>query len=71
MGAGVECRVASFRGRERPEPGVEERGERSRKSVARKDPVPVERRPWAWDFGQSEGTAEWIAFRDWCSPFWI
>jgi hypothetical protein len=47
MGAGVEWRVASFWARERPDPGGEDRdGERVRKSVTRKDPLPVLRWPW-------------------------
>lgn len=69
MGAGVEWRVASFWARERPDPGGEERdGERVRKSVTRKDPLPVQRWPWLWDFGHSDGTAEWMASREACSP---
>lgn len=41
--------------------------ERSRKSVARKCQFP-ERGPWAWDWGEREGTMLWIAFREACSP---
>jgi len=48
MGAGVECNFASFWARERLEPGFEVVvEERFRKSVARKEPEPDERRPCA------------------------
>jgi hypothetical protein len=47
MGAGVLWSFASFWARERPDPSVaEEEGERFRKSVARKEPFPVESKPW-------------------------
>jgi len=66
-GAGVVWRVASFAARERPEP-FSEVGERSRKSVTRKDPVVSEREPWAKLAGQREGTAAWMALSEVCSP---
>jgi len=49
MGAGIECNYASFWAKERPELDAEEeeREERERKSVARKEPLPFERVPWA------------------------
>lgn len=73
-GAGVVCSFASFAAKKRPEPAaelVDETAERPkfRKSVARKAPWLAERAPWAWLDGQREGTIEWIALRDVCSPF--
>ena len=72
MGAGVEWRRASFWASDWPDPGGRDgdggAGERSRKSVARKEAVPVERGPWARDLGHRVGTEAWMALRDWCSP---
>jgi len=73
MGADVECNFASFWASDWPEPLdalLEEVEERFRKSVARKYPLLSERGPWAYDLGHNEGTAEWIAFRDVCSPIY-
>lgn len=51
------------------EPAAEELGgERSRKSVVRKEPVLEESLPVARLWGQRLGTAVWIAFREACSP---
>lgn len=70
IGVGEVCRCASFWAREFPDPFLdeEELGERSRKSVARNEPAPLERWPVACALGQRLGTAEWIAFRDAFSP---
>lgn len=62
--------LAIFWARDRPEPDVLgfEAEERFKKSVARKDPLPSERLPFAYDLGQRLGTAERIAFKDMYSP---
>ena len=76
-GAGVVCRVASLVARERPELEsepealvelVERVGERSRKSVTRKEPGLSDREPWARLAGQRVGTMSWMALREVCSP---
>lgn len=46
-------------------------GERFRNDVIRKDPMLVERGPWAWGFGQRVGMTEWIALRLVCSPRYL
>ena len=73
MGAGVECSFASLAARESPDPELpleddEVQPWRLRKSVARKKPFPEDREPWTWLFGHREGTMEWMALRDVCSP---
>ena len=76
-GAGVEWRVASLAARERgglleslgSEEDEEIEGERSKKSVTRKDwSGESAREPKAWDLGQRDRTTEWMALREACSP---